>query len=102
MKILVAGAGALAITADPKTGLVYVGNDTGDIQVFDPTSLMFVDSITAAGPVTHLAIDREENCLFAVRPEKNVLQKFNLTSKRMLSEIEVEKDAYAVVVVGER
>lgn len=97
-----AGAGAIAIVANPQTGLVYVGNDTGDIQVFDPTSLIFVDSISAAGPVKHLTIDREENSLFAVRPEKNTLQKVNLTSKRVLAEIEVEQDAYEVVVVGER
>jgi YVTN family beta-propeller protein len=96
------GAGAISIVADPQSRLVYVGNDTGDIQVFDPTSLMFVDSITAEGPVKHLTIDREENCLFAVRPEKRVLQKVNLTSKRILSEIEVDKGAYAVAVVGER
>jgi len=97
-----AGAGALAIVADPQTRLVYVGNDTGDIQVFDPASLMFVDSISAAGPVKHLTIDREENSLFAIRPEEKVLQKLDLTSKRILSEIEVEKGAYAVAVVGER
>jgi flagellar biosynthesis regulator FlbT len=98
-----AGIGAISIEVDRKTGLVYVGKRFGkEVSIIAPRSLMFIDTIEAQGSAMFLTIDNEENSLFAVLPDKKVLQKINLISKQVLSEIEVGKGAYAVVVMGER
>ena len=49
-----------------------------------------------------MTIDGEENCLLTVIPEKNLVQKVNLTSKQVLGGIDVGEGAYAVVLMGER
>jgi YVTN family beta-propeller protein len=98
-----AGIGAISIEVDRKTGLIYVGKRFGkEVSIIAPRSLMFIDTIEAQGSAMFLTIDNEENSLFAVLPDKKVLQKINLISKQVLSEIEVGKGAYAVVVMGER
>jgi YVTN family beta-propeller protein len=97
-----AGLGARSLTADPQTGLVYVGYQSGEISVVDPTALMFIDAFSLASRVADLAIDDQENSLFALQPDQRKLVKINLTSKRTLAELEVGADAYAVAVVGQR
>ena len=49
-----------------------------------------------------MSIDDEENTLFVVLPDRKALQKINLVSKDIMAELEVQKDAYAVIVMGER
>lgn len=97
-----AGLGALSLTSDSQTGLVYVGYRSGEIAIVDPSALMFVDSISLASPVASLTIGDQENSLFALQPEKRMLLRINLTSKRVQSELEVGEDAYAVAVVEQR
>jgi YVTN family beta-propeller protein len=98
-----AGIGAISIEVDRQTGLIYIGKRFGrEVSIIAPRLLMFIDTIEARGSVTFLTIDNEENSLFAVLQDKKVLQKINLTSKRIVSEIEVGKGAYAVVVMGEQ
>jgi YVTN family beta-propeller protein len=95
--------GAISVEVDRQTGLVYIGKRFGnDVSIIAPRSLMPIDTIETRGSATFLAIDNEENSLFAVLEGKQVLQKINLTSKQIVSEIEVGKGAYAVVVMGER
>jgi hypothetical protein len=48
-----------------------------------------------------MTIDREENTLFVVLPDKRLVQKLNLTSKKMMAEIEVGEGAHAAVVMSE-
>jgi hypothetical protein len=79
-----------------------VGNSFGgEIAVVDPSSSMFIDSIRAGGNPAYMTIDRQENTLFVVLPERRLVQKINLTSKKIMAEIEVAEVAYAVAVLGE-
>jgi DNA-binding beta-propeller fold protein YncE len=97
------GMGAISIGTADQTGLIYVGKRFGnEIAVIDPRSSMFIDQIGIAGTAAYLEIDARENSLFVVLPDRNVLQKVNITSKRIVSEIEVGEGAYAVVVMGKR
>lgn len=97
------GPGAVSLKADKRNGLVYVGLKDGVTAVVDPRSaLMLIDSFTLPGAVQYLAIDNEENALFAVLPQSGTLQKIDLVSKQPLGRLELEKGSYAVSVMGER
>ncbi len=97
------GLGAVSIKFDTRTGLILVGKKVeGEISVIDPFSLMLIDTIGIGGNATFMTIDGEENGLFVTLPDRRALWKINLTSKRIMAEIEVGEGAYAVVVMGER
>ena len=96
------GPGSVSLRVDARTGLILVGKKFGgEIKVVDPSSLMFIDSIKVGGDAAFMTIDREENTLFVVLPDKRLVQKFNLTSKKMMAEIEVGEGAHAAVVMSE-
>ncbi len=96
------GTGGLSIRVSRLNGLIFVGNSFGgEITVVDPSSSMFIDSIRAGGNAAYMTIDRQENTLFVVLPERSLVQKINLTSKKIMAEIEVAEVAYAVAVMGE-
>ena len=63
---------------------------------------MFIDSVWIEGTAAYMSIDDEGNTLFVVLPDRKALQKINLVSKDIMAELEVQKDAYAVIVMGER
>jgi YVTN family beta-propeller protein len=97
------GAGAVSIKADVQNGLLYVGRRIGgEIAVIEPSSSMFVDTFQVGGRAEYLAIDNQERTLFVALSDRKILQKINLISKKVLSEIEVGKGAYEIVVMGER
>ena len=97
------GTGAVSIRMDPKTGLILVGKETGgEIVIIDPFALMFIDTIEIVGSVAYMAIDEETNTLFIAIPERNTIQRINLTAKKIMAELEVREGAYAVVLMGER
>lgn len=100
-RILV-GTGATCIKIDPKTDLIYVGKQDGDIDVVDPSSLMSIDVFMTNSNVAFLSIDDEEDALFVVMPESREVRKLNLISKRSLGTIEIADGGYAVVLMGER
>lgn len=96
------GTGAVSIKISTLTGLILVGKRYGgEIAIVDASSLMFIDSIRVAGNAAYMTIDRQENTLFVALPERRMVQKFNLTSKKIMAEIEVSEGAYAVAVMGE-
>ena len=95
--------GAISIEVDTRTDLIFVGNSIGsEISVIDPSSSMLIDKIKTGGPVSYMTLDDEENMLFALIPDKKILQKVNLTSKKIIGQIDTGEGPYAVVVVGER
>jgi len=97
------GAGAVSIKADNQNGLLYVGRRLGgEIAVVEPSASMFVDSFQVGGRAEFLAIDDQERALFVALSDRSILQKINLISKKVVSEIEVGKGAYEIVVMGER
>jgi len=96
------GTGALSITVDPSTGLVLVGKKFGgEITVVEPSTSMFIDTIGVKGTAAFMTIDRQEHSLFVILPGRRLLQKINLTSKRIMAEIELDEGAFQVVVMGE-
>jgi len=97
------GAGAISIKADDQNGLLYVGRRIGgEIAVIEPSSSMFVDTFLVGGRAEFLAIDNQERTLLVALSDRRILQKINLISKKVVSEIEVGKGAYEIVVMGER
>jgi DNA-binding beta-propeller fold protein YncE len=97
------GTGAVSIKTDTRSDLIYVGNSTGGgISVINPSSSIFVDTISTGGTAAFMTIDDEENTLLVLVPERKVLQIINLTNKRKMAEIDVGEWAYAVAVMGER
>ena len=97
------GLGAVSIKVDTRTGFILVGkNADRGIAIIDPFSLALIDSITVEGHAAFMTIDDEENSLLVALPDRRTLQKINLTSKKIMAEIEVGETAYAVVVMGER
>jgi len=96
------GTGGASIRVSRSNGLIFVGKRFGgEIAVVDPSSSMFIDSIMVKGHAAYMNIDRQENTLFVVLPERKLVQKINLTSKKIMAEIEVAQGAYAVAVMGE-
>lgn len=96
------GMGAVSIEMDTQTDLILVGMKAGHILVIDPLALMPIDAIAVGGSAAFMTTDADEHNLFVVLPEKKLLQKVNLTSKKTIAEIEVADGAHAVVVTGER
>jgi YVTN family beta-propeller protein len=96
------GTGALSIKVDFSTGLVLVGKKFGgEITVVEPSTSMFIDTIEVQGEAAFMTIDRQEHTLFVILPGRRLLQKINLTSKRIVAEIDLDEGAYQVVVMGE-
>ena len=97
------GMEGVSVSTDKQTGIVLVGKRFGgEISVIEPIASMYIDSIGVEGIPAFMSIDKEENTLFVVLPDKKTLQKINLTSKKNIAEIEVGEGAYAVAVMGER
>jgi YVTN family beta-propeller protein len=97
------GSGALSIKSDTQTGLVMVGRKYGgEISVIDPFSSLAIDTIAVHGNVTHMIIDDDEGTLYAVQPERKIVQKINLNSKQTIGEMETGDGPYSVVVLSER
>jgi YVTN family beta-propeller protein len=97
------GLGALSIKVDDLTGLIYVGKRSGgEVMVIDPFALVFIDMIRVAGRAAFMTVDQEERNLFVAIPDKKMLQKINIISKKISSKIDVGEGAFAVAVMGER
>jgi YVTN family beta-propeller protein len=97
------GPGTLSLAIDPRTDLIYAGKGSGgEIAVIDPSSSMFVDTMTIGNQAAFILIDRELNALFVLDSEARTLRKVNLVSKKIMGEIEVGQGPFAVAVMGER
>ena len=97
------GLGALSIKVDDVTGLIYVGKRSGgEVMVIDPFALVFIDMIRVAGRAAFMTVDQEERNLFVAIPDRKMLQKINITSKKISAKIDVAEGAFAVAVMGER
>jgi len=96
------GIGACSVEVDTLTDLVLVGKRGGaNILIVDPLALMPIDAISMEGTAGFMKIDLEERNLFVVIPDKRLLKKINLTSKKTIAQIELAEGACEVVVMGE-
>ena len=95
------GHGARCLAVDPNLGFIYVGLDSGEVVMLDPDLDLPIDSIATSGPVSYLAIDREENALFAVIDGSLRVEKYDLVSRKYLGAVVVDEGVYAAAVMGE-
>jgi YVTN family beta-propeller protein len=97
------GLGATALLVDIRTDLLYVAGDDGRIQLFDPSSLLLpLYTIDVPGPATYLALDDVENMILALVPSLRQVAFIDVTRKRLVSTVDVSRDAYQVAPAGER
>jgi YVTN family beta-propeller protein len=103
LKRIDSGMGIGWFKVDTATDLLYVGKkQEGTVDIYDPFSFVPGDSIDAAGGVSFMTIDGEENNLYAIVPEKKRLQIFSLVSKKVVGEIDLDDRPYWAAVIGER
>ncbi len=95
------GYGALCLSVNPVNGLVYIGQQSGEIVILDTALDVPIDRFVLQGAVAYLSIDVEENTLFAVLPGLNRVEKYDLVSKKHLGGIDIGPGGYAVAVMGE-
>jgi YVTN family beta-propeller protein len=97
------GLGATAIKLDSRTDLIYIGYaEVGRLETYDPFSVLPVDAFDLPGWVSNMAIDDPQNQLFALMPARRAIAVIDLTSRRVLSVIEVSGDPYEVKLAAER
>jgi YVTN family beta-propeller protein len=91
------------IKVDTNTDKIYVGKKDADhAAIYDPISFFTGDFLPAAGGVSHMTIDGEENNLYLIIPEKRLLQIINLVSRRVVREIDLDSNPYWTTMMGER
>ena len=97
------GAPAEALKADTMTGTVYfTGTGHSTVEMFEPYTLFATDFIPAAGGVSYLTIDGQENSLLLLSPELRTITSVNLNTRNVVSVFDVGEDPYQVTLTGER
>ncbi len=97
------GLGASAIRIDPRTDLIYLGHlDDDRIEVYDSVSALPVDAFDVPGWVSNMAIDDPQDQLFALMPGRQAIAVVDLTSRRVLSIVDVSGEPYEVRLAAER
>lgn len=97
------GMGMSAIQVDPRTDLVYLGRTYDTVvEVHDPVSFVPIDGIRTEGSIRQLAIDAEENRLFALSEGQRRLIVSSLVSNKKVFEIDVGDAPYGISLLGGR
>lgn len=96
-------SGARSLKVDPNTDLVYLGKvrDFG-VGLYDPLAFAPVGFVDTGGAVAQMTADGDGNNLFMVTPDRKAVLVANLTSKRIVGEIDVGDDPSWVTMMGER
>lgn len=96
------GTGATALTLDPRTNRVYLARrGAGTVDVYDPSSLLPIDSIPTDSDVAYLAIDGELNNLAMLLVQAGSVRLIGLTNRDPVAEIDIGVEPYWVAFVGE-
>jgi YVTN family beta-propeller protein len=96
------GLGGAALRVDPRTDLIYVAMRGEDrVRAFEPFSFLAVDEFAVPGAVSFIAIDEIDYTLFALLETGNRIAVLDLTSRRLLSTVDVGADPYQVRLTGE-
>lgn len=97
------GLGASALKLDARTGLLYVAHaGSPRIQVYDAPSALPVDAFDLPGAATQLAIDDLQDQLFAVMPARRAVAVVDLTSRKLVSVLEVAAEPFEIRLAAER
>jgi YVTN family beta-propeller protein len=96
-------SGVRAVKVDPNTDLVYLGKVRDFfVGLYDPFAFSPVGFVDAGGVIAQMTADGDENNLFMVNPDRKTVLAANLTSRRIVGEIDVGDDPYWVTMMGER
>ena len=93
------GYGATCLTS-AGNGLLYVGLQSGEVLVVDPLVTLPIDQFRVGGAVQDLVMDRLENSLF-VLTDRQVLEKYDLISKKKLAALDLGMSGYQLTLMGE-
>jgi len=97
------GMGMQSIKLDTHTNLLYTGRRYGGgVEIYEPTTLIRIETIRTGGSIIYMNIDNEMNNLFAVNREKKSVQAINLVSREVIAEFDVGSEPYWVDMMGER
>lgn len=96
-------SGVRSVKVDPNTDLVYLGK-MRDVAVglYDPFAFSPVGFVDAGSAIAQMTADGDENHLFMVNPDRKTVLVANLTSRRIVGEIDVGDNPYWVSMMGER
>jgi len=96
-------SGMLSAKVDPNTDLIYLGpKHDFVVGLYDPLFLAPVGFVNTGTSISYMTEDGDENNLFMVSPDTKSVLVSNLTSKRIVGEIDVGEGAYWVSMMGER
>lgn len=95
------GYGASCLALNRNNGLIYVGMQSGQVAVIDPQVGLPIDSFSAPPKVVGLIPELEENSLFVISRQGNVLSKYDLVSKKQVAVLELGADSFDLAVMGE-
>jgi YVTN family beta-propeller protein len=96
-------SGVRAVKVDPNTDLVYLAKVRDFVVgLYDPFAFAPVGFMDAGAAIAEMTADGDENTLFMVSPDRKTVLVANLTSRRILGEIDVGEDPYWVAMMGER
>jgi len=94
---------ATALKVDVQTDRIYLApKGGGRIDVYDPLSLLPLESIPTVGDVAYMAIDGETENLCIVEPRTRTVRVVGLVNKKTVAETDVGAGAFWAAVVGER
>lgn len=95
------GFGARCLTLNKNNGLIYVGMKNGGVAVVDPQVGLPIDSFKTDQDVISIVVDRNENSLFVISGQNNLLTKYDLVSKKKLAVLELGASSSDITVMGE-
>jgi YVTN family beta-propeller protein len=97
------GPGATAVAVDRRSDRILVARSgRGEIEVYDPYSLLAVDTIPVSGEVSYLAVDLEENLLHAVLRREKLLRILRLSNRKPLADVDLGAEPGWVALMAER
>jgi YVTN family beta-propeller protein len=96
-------SGMRSVKVDPNTDLVYLGKVRDfAVGLYDPFAFAPVGFVGTGAAIVQMTADGDENHLFMVSPDRKSVLVANLTSRRIVGEIDVGDDPYWVTMMGER
>lgn len=96
-------SGVRSVKVDPNTDLVYLGKVRDfAVGLFDPFAFSPVGFVDSGSAIAQMTADGDENRLFMVNPDRKSVLVANLTSRRIVGEVDVGDDPYWVTMMGER
>jgi YVTN family beta-propeller protein len=97
------GLGASTVKLDARTDLIYLAHARDPrVEVYDPLSGLPLDGFDLPAWPSQFAIDDLQDQLYAVMPSRRTVAVVDLTSRRLLAELELPAEPYECRLAAER